>query len=62
MYGLENREYGRRGPSRWPRGTRYPQKLALTSTTSSGCSVGIVRSRTLATEFVCFVFIYNIMY
>jgi hypothetical protein len=29
--GLENREYGRRDPSRWPRGTLYPQNLALTS-------------------------------
>jgi hypothetical protein len=29
----------------------YPQKLALTSLTSGGRSVGIVRSRTLATEF-----------
>jgi hypothetical protein len=27
--GLENREYGRRDPSRWPRGTFYPQKLAI---------------------------------
>jgi hypothetical protein len=27
--GLESREYGRRDPSRWPRGTVYPQKLAL---------------------------------
>jgi hypothetical protein len=27
---LENREYGRRDPSRWPRGTLYPPKLALT--------------------------------
>jgi hypothetical protein len=33
------------------RGTLYPQKLALTSTTSGGRSVGIVRSRTQATEF-----------
>jgi hypothetical protein len=33
----------------------YPQKLALTSPTGSGRSVGIVRSRTQATEFVCFV-------
>jgi hypothetical protein len=24
---LENREYGRRNPSRWPRGTLYPQKV-----------------------------------
>jgi hypothetical protein len=27
---LENREYGYRDPSRRPRGTLYPQKLALT--------------------------------
>jgi hypothetical protein len=33
-------------PSRWPRGTLYPQKLAITSLTSRGRSVGIVRSRT----------------
>jgi hypothetical protein len=32
----------------------YQQKLALTSPTSGGCSVGIVRSRTQTTEFVCF--------
>jgi hypothetical protein len=49
--GLESRECGRRGPSSWPRGT-YPQKkLAITSPTSGGRSVGIVRSRTHATEF-----------
>jgi hypothetical protein len=48
---LENREYGRRGPSRWPRGTLYPQKLALSSPTSGGRSVGIVRSRTQATKY-----------
>jgi len=29
----------------------YPQKLALTSPTGCGCSVGMVRSRTKATEF-----------
>jgi hypothetical protein len=29
--GLENREYGRKDPSRGPRGTLYPQKSALTS-------------------------------
>ena len=29
----------------------YPQKLALTSPTGSGRSVGIVRARTKATEF-----------
>jgi hypothetical protein len=49
--GLESRDYGRRDPSRWPRGTLYPQKLAVTSPTSSGRSVGIGRSRTQATEF-----------
>jgi hypothetical protein len=32
----------------------YPQKLALTSPTSGGRSVGIVRSRTKATEFSFF--------
>jgi hypothetical protein len=47
--GLENRDYGRRDPSCWPRGTLYPQKLPLTSPTSGGRSVGIVRSRTRAT-------------
>jgi hypothetical protein len=58
--GLEIREYDRRDPSRWPRGTLYQPKLALTSPTSGGRSVGIVRSRTRATEFnlVCFYFSY----
>jgi hypothetical protein len=51
MNGLENREYGRMDPSRLPRGTLYPQKLTLTSSTSAGRSVGIVRSRTQFTEF-----------
>jgi hypothetical protein len=49
--GLEIREYGRRDPSHRPLGTLYPQKLALTSPTSGGLSVGIVRSQTQATEF-----------
>ena len=31
----------------------YPQKLALTSPTGGGRSVGIVRVRIKATEFVC---------
>jgi len=31
----------------------HPQKLALTSPNGGGRSVGIVRSRTKATEFVC---------
>jgi hypothetical protein len=41
LYYIEIREYGRRDPPRWPRSTLYPQKLALTSPTSSGRSVGI---------------------
>jgi hypothetical protein len=49
--GLENREYGRRDPSRWPRGTFYQQKLALTLPTSGGLSVGMVCSLVKATEF-----------
>jgi hypothetical protein len=52
--GLENWEYGRREPSRWPRGTIYPQKFALTSPTSGDRSVCIVRSWTQATEFSFF--------
>jgi hypothetical protein len=49
--GLENREYGRGGPLRWPRNTLYPQKLALTSPKSGSRSVDIVRLRTKDTEF-----------
>jgi hypothetical protein len=49
--GLESREYGRRDPSRRPRGTLYPQKLALTSVTSGGRSVGVVHLRTQATKY-----------
>jgi hypothetical protein len=52
--GLESRGYGRRDPLRWPRGTFYQQKLILTSPTNCGRSVGIVRSRTQATEFFSF--------
>jgi hypothetical protein len=36
---------------RWPREALYPQKLALTSQTSGGRSVGIVRLQTKATVF-----------
>jgi hypothetical protein len=36
-------------PLCWPRDTLYPQKLVLTSPTSSGI-VGIVRSRIKATD------------
>jgi hypothetical protein len=54
--GLESREYGCRDPSRWVRGSLYPQKFALTLPTSGGRSVGVVRSRTQATELIfCFV-------
>jgi hypothetical protein len=49
--GLESREYASREPSRWPRGTLHRQKLSLTSPTSGGHSVGIIRSRIQATEF-----------
>jgi hypothetical protein len=49
--GLENRHYGRKDSSRFPRGTLYPQNLALTSPTNGGRSVGMVRSRTKAIEF-----------
>jgi hypothetical protein len=50
--GLENREYGRGDSLRWPRDTLCRQKLALTSPTCSGRSVGTVRLRTKITEFV----------
>jgi hypothetical protein len=42
---------GRGNSLRWPRNTLYTQRLALTSPTSGGHSVGIVRLRTKATEF-----------
>jgi hypothetical protein len=45
--GLENWEYGYRDPTRWPRGTLYPEKLSLTSPVP----VGIVRWKTQTTEF-----------
>jgi hypothetical protein len=50
----ENRVYGRR----WSATPVYPQKLALTSPASDCRPVGIVRSRTQATEF--FLFCFNI--
>jgi hypothetical protein len=53
--GLENREYGRRDPSSWPRGTLYLQKLVLTFLTSAVRSVGIFHSRTKV-RGVCFLF------
>jgi hypothetical protein len=47
-----NRDYGRWDPLRWPRDILYPQKLALTSPTRGGRSVGIVGSRSKATELL----------
>jgi hypothetical protein len=41
----------RRDPSRWPRDTLYPQKLALHSPTGGGRSICMVRLRTSAAEF-----------
>jgi hypothetical protein len=56
--GVENREYGRRGSSTFDYATPlYPQKLFVTSTTSCGRSVVIVRSRTQATEFLFCLFL-----
>jgi hypothetical protein len=49
---LENRKYGRGDPLRLARHYLYPQNLALTSPTSGGRWVGIVRSRTQAKEFL----------
>jgi hypothetical protein len=49
--GLENRDYGRKGSADHAT-PLYPQKLALTSPTSGDRSIGIVRSRTEATELV----------
>jgi hypothetical protein len=54
---LEIRQYCRRDPSRCPRGTLYPQKLLLISPTSDGHSIGIVHSRTQATELFCFIYL-----
>jgi hypothetical protein len=47
---LESQEFGRSHPPRWPLGILFPQKVALSSATSGGRSVGIVRSQTQATE------------
>jgi hypothetical protein len=50
-FSLENRYCGCGDMLRLSRDTLYPQKLAVTSPTSGGRSVGIVRSLTPATEF-----------
>jgi hypothetical protein len=39
----------------------YQQKLALTSPTGGGRSVGMVRSRTKATEFVCLMMVMTML-
>jgi hypothetical protein len=51
---MEQGSLSRGASLRWPRDTLYPLKLALISPTSGGHSVGIVRLRTKATEFVWF--------
>jgi hypothetical protein len=53
--GLENRECGRGDPSRWPRGTLYPRRLALIPSTSGGRSIGIIRSWTMAMQVLVIV-------
>jgi hypothetical protein len=50
--GLENRDYGLGIRYADHETTLYPQKLALTSSTSGGHSIGIARLRTQATELV----------
>jgi hypothetical protein len=49
--GLENRDYGRSGFVTLTTWQPLSAKVALTSLTNGGRSVGIVRSRTQATEF-----------
>jgi hypothetical protein len=49
---LENRDYSRGDPLRWPHDTLCQLNLALTSPTGCGRSVGIVRLRTKTTESV----------
>jgi hypothetical protein len=52
--GQENRINKRGDPLRWPRDTIYLQKLALTSPTSGGRSVGMARLRTKGHGVSCF--------
>jgi hypothetical protein len=52
--GLESREYEHSDPSRWLNGSLYPQKMAVSSPTSGGRSVGIVRSWTQTAKFFFF--------
>jgi hypothetical protein len=52
---LENREYGCRNPSRWPRGTLYPQKID-TNFAVKRCSLGWYSSLADLGHEVCFLF------
>jgi hypothetical protein len=57
---LENRDYGRRESAALTHETLFNlQKLALTSPTNGGSSVGIVSLRTQAMEFVCVCYLIN---
>jgi hypothetical protein len=49
--GLESRINGRGDSLRWPRDTLYPLNSALTSPTSGGRSIGIIRLRTKTIDF-----------
>jgi hypothetical protein len=53
LCGSVNEINGRGDPLLWPRDTLYPQKLALSSPTSGGRSVGILRLRTTGHGFFC---------
>jgi hypothetical protein len=57
--GLEILEYGLGDPLYWPRDTFYSQRSALTSPTSGGRSVGIVRLRIKDTEFFLAFYIFR---
>jgi hypothetical protein len=50
--GLENWDYGHKYPPRWPRNTPLSATGGITSPSSGGRSVDIVRSRTEATELL----------
>jgi hypothetical protein len=52
LLGRNSSGSGRRNPLRWPRDTLCLHKLALSSPTCGGYSVGIVRLRTKATSFL----------
>jgi hypothetical protein len=62
-FGLENQYYGRRDPPRWP---RYSSLSVTNFADKGGRSVGIVRSRTKATElllrevFMPYVLLWNV--